>query len=246
MKRNWVKTQLFSGITLLLGAASSLEAEPRTLTSTDGKTFTAEILAIRGDQVVLSMGSKQYTLATSRFSEADQTYFEEWKAEQAKNLIPKLDVDISSGKSNRLDTNDQFDDRKGSFQFSIKVTNDERNFDLEEAKGILAVIGENCEVRNNYSIMAKSNFPLAVKEGETIEWQGDKFSYRFDDSEPARWGHQYYGYVFQVTNASGKVIFTKTLPKKFEGEEEKILAFQKGTAFDNEMKNRGKASIYAE
>ncbi len=199
---------------------------------------------MRGDQVVLGMGAKQYTLPVSRFSQADQDYFVKWKENEAKNRIPRLEVDISSGKSNRLDTTDEFDDRKGSFQFSVKVANEERDYDLMDASADLVVIGENCEVRNNYSVMDTSNFKVSVIEGETFEWQGNEMSYRFDDSEPSRWGHKYYGYVLQIKNSSGKVIFTKTSPKKFEGDEEKIFAFQKGTAFDDDMKNQGRASIY--
>lgn len=232
-----------AGLVILI-LLSVTQTPAREFTSTDGKTIEAEVLSIRGDQVVLQIGTKQYTLPTTRFSEADQTYFEEWKVAEAKNIIPDLEVDISTGKSNRLDTNDEFDDRKGSFQFSIKILNDERNYDLTNASATLVVVGEHCEKRNMYAVMQSSDFQLSVKEGDTFTWQGDKVSYRFDDSEPSRWGHQYYGYVLQIKNESGKIIFTKTLPSRFEGDEPKILAFKRGTAFDSDMKNQGNASIY--
>ncbi|MDF1825476.1 MAG: hypothetical protein P1U68_12590 [Verrucomicrobiales bacterium] len=234
-----------AGLFILISSILSL-APAREFTSADGKTIEGEVISIRNDQVVLQIGTKQYTLPTTRFSEADQSYFDEWKIAEAKNIIPKLDVDVSTGKSNRLDTADEFDDRKGSFQFSVKIQNNERNYDIEGATARLVVIGEHCEERKKYAIMQTTDFQLSVKEGDTFSWQGDTVSYKFDDSEPSRWGHQYYGYVLQISNASGKIIFTKTLPKKFEGDEAKILALKRSTGFDDQMKNLGNASIYFE
>lgn len=241
MKRFFSRLIALSSVCLLL---SDLRAEVREFTSTDGKKIQAQVVSIQGNQVVLAMGSKQYTLEMARFSEADQQYFTQWKENEAKNRIPDLEVDVSSGKSNRSDKNDDFDDRVGAFQFSISIMNDERGFDLEGAKAELFVIGENCAERNKYSVMQTNRFDLSIAEGDTFRWEGNELSYRFDDSEPSRWGHDYYGYVFRIKNSSGKVIYTKTLPKKFEGDEEKIFAFAVNTGFDSDMRSLGRVGTY--
>lgn len=240
----YIQRNILIAVLTTLAALSGTNSTAREFTSVDGKKINAEVLSIRGDQVVLKMGTKQYTLATSKFSKEDNEYFEEWKANEAKNRIPDLEVKINSGKSDRSDRNDSFDDRKGSFEFSVEILNEEQGFDLEDAVAELIVIGEDAADRRMFCIMQKNDFKISVLEGETFAWKGSPMHYSFDDSEPSRWGQQYHGFVFQIKNSSGKVIFTKTMPKKFEGSEDTILGFTEGIAFDSSLRSRGTARIY--
>lgn len=204
----------------------------------------AKLIAVRGDQVVIRRGVKTFTVPATSFSVEDQQYFTEWKKKQLKELVPDLEVNINTGKSDRSDRGDSFDDRIGSFQFSISILNDERDFDLKGAKGILHVLGENCEDRDLYCVMQTNKFKIDVAETETFEWKGDPRRFRFDNRSPALWGNEYYGYIFRIVNAAGKVIYEKVTPKKFEDGVEEILKLRSDTAFDDEYRDRGRASIY--
>ena len=214
------------------------------LTSTDGKSIDAEIQKVRNGQVVLKMGRKQFTLPVERFSAESRKLFDQWVEEEKKNRIPRLNVEINTGKSDRNDKSDSFDDRKGSFQFSVKITNEELEYDLTNASARLVVIGEDSEDRRRYGVMQKANFKVNAKEGDTFEWTGDALHYTFDNRPPAYWGTSYYGYVFQLKNESGKVIYEKTIPVKFEDHIEKILGFSNKQGFDAKANARGSITIY--
>lgn len=66
---------------------------------------------------------------------------------ELENHIPKMHIDVYSGKSDRSDKPDSFDDRISSFQFSVKLLNEEIHFDLQGAKADLAVIGGDAQTR---------------------------------------------------------------------------------------------------
>ncbi len=236
MKNHLLPTAIF-----VLFTIQSLTA--REFTATDGRKIEAEVVAIRDGSVVIKRGTKQYTLPQEKFSAADQEFFKEWKKNEQKNKIPKLDIDIATGKSDRNDKSDGFDDRKGSFEFTIKVTNEEIGYNLENASATLAVLGEDCEDRKKFCIMQKSNFTVNAAEGETSQWKGKAFNYLFDNRPPAYWGSEYCGYALQIKNASGKVIFSKSMPAKFEGHTDKILSLGVESAFDSKLKGRGSADI---
>jgi len=215
----------------------------REFTATDGRKIEAEVVAIRDGSVVIKRGIKQYTLPQDKFSAADQEYFKKWKEDEKKNKIPKLNVEVATGKSDRNDKSDGFDDRKGSFEFTIKVTVEEIGYDLENASASLAVLGEDCEDRKKFCIMQKSNFKVNAAEGETFQWKGKPFHYAFDNRPPAYWGSEYCGYSLQIKNSSGKVIFSKSMPSKFEAHTAKIISLNSNSAFDSNLKARGRPDI---
>lgn len=219
--------------------------QAREFTSTDGRKLNGEVLALKGDNVVLKVGTRNYTIPRDRFIEADQKYFEEWAANEAKNKVPDLEVVVSTGKSDRRDRNDSYDDRKGSFQLKVIVENEEQNFDVKGAKARLVVFGEACDDKNTFLVMQDNQFAVNVPAGKTTEWEGKKVSYEFDDNYPALWGHKYDGYALEIKNATGKIIFQKTVPTKFEKTIDKLVTLKTGQAFDKDLQNvRRGSTIY--
>lgn len=223
--------------------ASPVSSAPREFKSTDGKTITAEIAAVQAGTVVLSMNGREFTVPLDRLSREDQDFIAEWKKKDLENHVPKLRVDIATGKSDRRDKADDFDDRTGSFQFSVKITNEEIHFDLQGGKAELAMIGEDAETRGKFGIMQKANFAVAAQPGKAFEWQGERLSYRFDDRPPAYWGSSYAGYVIRIKNATGKVIYQNAIPQTFEKHIDAILKMETRAGFDRNGQSRGSISI---
>ncbi len=231
-------------LSVLCLLAASQPVFSRVFTSTDGKKMEASIIALQGDNVVLKRGAKQYTVPVKRFTLEDQSYIKKWGDDKMENLIPKFKVDINSAKSNRGDRNDHFDDRKGSFQVSIKVINEEIHYSLKDGQAFLSVIGEDCNDPKKYGIMQKSSFKINLDPGETFTWKGAALHYKFDDHAPALWGTKYYSYVFQIKNATGKVIYRKSSQKKFDSYVDKILKLSVYKAFDKGLSPRDNIHIY--
>ena len=229
---------------LYLWSSSHVLAAPREFQSTDGKTITAEVAAVQGDNVVLTMNGREFTVPIARFSQADQDFIAEWKKKDLENHVPKMRIEVSSGKSDRNDKADSFDNRVGSFQISLKLLNEEIHFDLQGAKAELAVVGEDAETRGRYGIMQKSAFEVAAAPGKTFEWQGKRLHYRFDDRPPAYWGSSYAGYVLRIKNANGKVIYENAVPQVLEKQVDAILKMEEGAAFDRNGESRGRLTIY--
>lgn len=235
---------VFLALFLILWSPSLALAAPREFKSTDGKSITAQVAAVEGGNVVLSMNGREFTVPISRFSQADQDFIAEWKKKDLEDHVPKMKVEVNTGKSDRSDKADSFDNRVGSFQFSVKLLNEEIHFDLQGAKAELVVIGEDAETRGRYGIMQKSAFEVSAAPGKTFEWQGKRLHYRFDDRPPAYWGSSYAGYVLRIKNANGKVIYENAVPQVLEKQVDAILKMEEGAAFDRDGESRGRLSIY--
>lgn len=242
MKRTQIGGLLIAVGMMIPGAGFSRE-----FISSDGAKMEGEIVTVSGsDVIILRSDNRRFTIPIDKFSAEDQTYIKEWAVKEAANKIPKLEVAVNTGKGRRTDRADGFDDRTGLIHFSIVIENEERDYDLLNAKAGLVVFGQDCQYRDEYVVFQKAYFPVNVKEGESQEWTGEEMSYPYDDREPAVWGHEYYGYTLVIQNEQGKVIFTKSLPKKFEGKEEAALQLERRTVCDDNMKKKTNAmgSVY--
>ncbi|MEM9281582.1 MAG: hypothetical protein AAGA96_07150 [Verrucomicrobiota bacterium] len=218
-------------------------AQTRVFTSSDGRQIEAEVVSVSDTETVIKRGTKRFTVPLTSLSDADQKFLADWRTEQMSKFIPKLEVFINSGKSDRSDRDDTFDDRVGSFKFSIKIENDERDYTLAKGKAELAVLGESCENDEVFCIMQRTSFDVMLEDGGVFEWEGEERRYTFDNRTPTLWGFEYLGYVLQIKNDSGNVIFTKVTPSKMEEGIEEILKMASDTAFDEKFKSKGRASI---
>jgi hypothetical protein len=218
--------------------------QAREFKSSDGKTLEADIVSVRGTDVVLKMEIKQYTLPVDRFSTEDQAFIAEWAKKELENHVPKMRVDVSSGKSDKSDRKDDFDDRTGSFQFTVKILNEEIHYEIKGAKAELTVIGEDAESRGKYGVMQKSTFDVNIEPGKTFEWTGTKLSYKFDDKPPAYWGSSYAGYLLRIKKTNGQVIYLNVIPKGLESSADEIMKMQVEAGFDRNGQSRGSIRIY--
>ncbi len=231
-------------LSLLTSVLFSTGLSAREFTSTDGRKLNGEIVSVKGENVVLKVHTSTYTIPKSRFIAEDIKYIETWAEEQAKNIVPNMEVLVSSGKSNRSDRDDSYDDRRGHFQFSITIENQENGHKIEDAKLKLVVFGEECGRRDTYMIMQNTSFDFTLDFGDSTRLEADKVSYRFDDHAPALWGHKYEGYALEITNASGKTIYTKATPAKFQDKIEELIGLKRFTSFDGKVERTSTGSSY--
>ncbi len=234
---------LVGAITILLTGVPHVGA--RTFTSTDGVTIEAEVLSITGDNVVIKrVDSKIFNIPIAKFCEEDRKYFDEWSKQEAENKIPKLDVAVSSGRKKSSDPNGDYDDRKGSFQMSVTIENDERTFDLKGATAAVVSLGLSSQYRDEYAVFEKEIFKIDIPAGKTFKWEGKEVNYRYDDNPPVLSGHQYYGYVMVVKNSTGKTILVKSSNKKFEKNAEAVLNLNKKDQVNEELEKISRSGVY--
>ncbi len=234
---------LGNGFAVLLGCSILIvltSAEARIFTSTDGNEIDGEIIAAKRASVVIKVGTKNFTIPVSRLVDADQKYIDEWKVEAAKSLIPKLDVKINPGVNNHRDKGGDFDDRAGSFDFSISVENRERGYNLQDATGKLVVLGRSVVDNDIYVVQQAVSMNFSVEEGKTEEWQGQEVRFEYDDSGSVQGGYKYYAYLFELKNSSGKVIYQKASQKKFETSIGEGIGLSQGEYADSALKKRGR------
>lgn len=129
-----MKRLIAAGLFLI---ASVLHAELRVFTDQFGRTLTAEIVSVEGDQVRLRREDNQvFTLAISKLTEDDQKFIKLWaaalpatpasKAEEKSAPDPKkLIVALSKGKfsSRTLTKYDTYVHKHEDWGYSIQLTN---------------------------------------------------------------------------------------------------------------------------
>lgn len=73
--------------------ATSLSAEVRTLTDTQGRAIDANILHVDSDSVLVDLsGGREFDIPLERLSQADQEYLREWKAPAVKTPENPIDA----------------------------------------------------------------------------------------------------------------------------------------------------------
>jgi len=66
-----------------LALAATASAETRSWTNDQGKSITAELDRVEGENAVLTMNGKEYPIAITTLSAADQAFIKDWQATQA-------------------------------------------------------------------------------------------------------------------------------------------------------------------
>jgi hypothetical protein len=125
--------RLLAGIFLF---ATSLHAEPRAFTDNFGRSITAEILSVEGDQVRIRREDGQlFDLPISKLIEADQKFISNWAAAKAGAATTKEEksgpdpkkiiVGVSRAKfsSRTLSKYDGYTHKHEDWGYSIQVTN---------------------------------------------------------------------------------------------------------------------------
>jgi hypothetical protein len=200
----------------LLFATLPLHAEFREFTGRDGQTMTAELISSSGDKVTLKRkDGRKITTNASVFSNKDQEFIKKWKQDQQSTRIPRLSFEVTTGKSTREADDLGGDYWRQTFEFVASISNDERDFDIDGAKGTLLIFGKHVVDSNQLSVLSRQEFDINLPAGRTLTFRAKKFENTFIDIDYARQGHKYNGYLLVVENAGGKVIAADSAPDSF-------------------------------
>lgn len=116
--------RLFYPAVILL-ATTSLEAAPRSFTSVDGKTVSAELVSADGLQATLKLADGRETVVPlNRLSAADQAFIVSWMSSSPQAIRYNFLVDATKEKVNSTETSD-VDTTTTTTQwlYHVKVTN---------------------------------------------------------------------------------------------------------------------------
>lgn len=190
-------------ICLLAFVASSVSA--RTFTATDGRTIEATVVGMKENSAVLKRSDgPEVTVPLTLLSEADREYLKQWSIENAKNKIPRVKVVVDSNKRDSA-VQAGYDQRRGSFQFKISITNEERGFRLEKGTATLVVLGDYRYNPGEQVVMQRREFKdISIDFGKTYEINAEEVRYEYYREFNS--GQKYSDYVFVFRNAAGKVI----------------------------------------
>lgn len=222
---------------LLFGLALAPGVEGREFESVDGRIIQADLVSLKGESAVIRMANgRTFTVPIDRFSAKDRKYFETWKEEQKKTRVPRLSVDVNSGRKDSRNRSGDFDDRKGSFEYKVQIANQEMDFDIEQASGTLVVFGESFAHRGENAVLQRLDFKLDLASGETATWKAPLVHYSYDDRNYAKHGHKVEGYVLVLKNKAGKTIYTKAIPSKWADYAEEAITFKKRQVVDRNLR----------
>ena len=226
--------------TLFIGLA---HAEPRTFTSTDGRTIQATVIKVTDANVVLDHPNfGTVTVPLDRLVEGDRKFLAKWAEAEKKNRIPKTEIQINSNKRDRR-KEDAYEDRRGEFEFEIHIENEERNFDIAGAKATLIAFGDYMYDPGSCVIMERTEFnKIEIPEGKTRTLTGKLVRFEYD-KDGYKHGEKYTGYLFELRTASGKIIVRKGSTQRVINDAEQLLKLRMRDIFDERTYRKlGRAS----
>lgn len=213
---------------VLAGLALPAFTEARTFTSTDGRTIEGEVVRVEKETALLKLaGGRTVNVPFRLLVDADRAYLEDWVRQEALNRIPRVDVKVESNKRDTV-VQQGYDDRRGSVQFEIEVTNEERNFTIEGAKATLVVFGDYLYEDDALLVMQKVEFKdIKIAFSESKRLAAKQVRYEYDKRDYTH-GVKYDGYVFVLKNSAGKVIDVSGSSERVENLQERILELKEG------------------
>lgn len=196
-----------------LASLSPINAKDTILTSTDGKTLKVKMTGFKDDTVeVLSLSNrKTYNIPLNKLDEESQEIVNEWTKEGG-HLSTRFDIDYTSGKTDRLEDANDYDDRLLELSPRFTVTNDFGNTSTRPVKMVTLILGRPVLERRKISILAKEEFDVpSIKPQKSSTFALKKLEVKYDDNQSAQYGSKYIGYaVFLISN--DEAVYSKYTP----------------------------------
>ncbi len=136
-----------------------------------------------------------------------------------------------------------YDDKREEVQMRIKMINESTKEAFPKHRGLIFVISESMEIRNEYKVVIREEFPIDLDPREELEFLTAKKIEGWDNTG-AIWGYKYEGYCLLVLDEAGEIVFEHASPSKVAGFAKTYKEAKEGDLVDKSMKTIGKASSY--
>ena len=205
-----------SVLSLLLSFALTpfLSAGPIiTIKSKEGKSLTAELLAVKEDSARLKMPSnnKEYTLAFTKLDDSSVELIKS-KADALPIVYPPLDVDVVIGKR-RKKVDGSYYMVTMDITSSLKIKNTSVSDDCPETKGRLIFFGEDQKTKGRYNVLATRDFKISPEAGKTTELVLAGFPTKYDSDNQGEGnvgGFKYEAYLFMLWDKNNNIVMHKS------------------------------------
>ena len=226
-----------------LSLLSSLSAE--TLESADGRKIEVDLVRKSDSEVWFKLKGKAKVMSykIESLSDNSQQFIKDW----APTLTTKFEIDFSSGKRNRKDKAEDYDDRVYSMQPKLKVENRDQNSSSAAVTAHMYFFGRPILHSKGICLIYKLQFPIPSLEPlQDFTTQSEKevtFGYDADDNGEV-FGARYKGYLLVMTNEDGEEVFRKAVPEKAYGAaHETIKNMTAGYLYDSNFERAGDVRI---
>lgn len=216
-------------------------AETRVFVSLAGSLMEAEITAVSGDNVTLKRRSDQQTLTVNRktLCKEDSAYIATWAAQHpdlatapaptaAGPSAPvqkyRLVCQTLPAKSNRSG-GDPYQ-RTFEHTYNFNLSNQEVGRDLQDALGLVIILGKNTSDRNgDLIVLQKEEFNISIRPQSKMvhTTQPVRLTYFVGGDSPDA-GVKSYGYVLIIRDAAGNVLHVEASPDTSAKFTKEILA----------------------
>jgi hypothetical protein len=207
--------RLAAWVVAFYSLVNGLHAKEVLLRNKDGKSFTARLVHISGDKltVVRESDKKQFVLKVAQLDESSQARVTEWE-QSGGNLSEKYEIGVSTSKSNKLDQDEQYDDRVISLEPRIVIKNPDLSLATKNANVTVLFLGRPVNHRGGFYVFSNESFELPkLESGKEFAHQMKKFRHSYDDRGYSKYGARYLGWVLFLQDEKDKrIIFAKSVP----------------------------------
>lgn len=236
-------------------------ADTRVFVSLAGSLMEAEITAVSGDNVTLKRSSDQQTLTINRktLCKEDSAYIATWAAQHpdlatapaptaAGTAAPaqkyRLVCQTLPAKSNR--SGGDLYQRTFEHTYNFNLSNQEVNRDLQDALGLVIILGKNTSDRNgDLIVLQKEEFDISIRPQSKMvhTTQPVRLTYFVGGDSPDA-GVKSYGYVLIIRDAAGNVLHVEASPDTSAKFTKEILSLPEAPCMvDREFKLKPKTDV---
>jgi hypothetical protein len=110
---------------------------------------------------------------------------------------------------------------------SRELTNDYDNLSVH-----ICAFGREVTSKNLYKVLLIEELPVeSLPRGRSVTLESKTVTSLYDDNEVAKYGYKFYGYILEVKDAQGKVLFSSVSPSRLAAEAEKIQELAEDKTF---------------
>jgi|GEM_PF-1180331 len=143
-----------------------------------------------------------------------------------------LEVDLTKKNLARHDQQGDFDDQVQNICFIVSIQSRELVKNYEDLRIKVWGVGRDVNSRHSYKMLLQETLKLdSLPRGRSAELETRTVENKFDDSQYAKFGHKFYGYVLEIEDKNGNTLFSKASPSRFEREAEEIKKHRENQVF---------------